>query len=534
MRWTVIGLAVLGWGLQGSALAQNAQATGRSAVASAEAERRVDINEYVVRGNSVLDALVIERVLNPFLGPGRTMKDTEAARDALLAAYQAAGYQSVYVDLPEQQVVDGVVFLQVNETRVGRVRVTGAQFTSPLAVRDQVPALQEGRVPDFNQAQAELTVLNRTGKRQVMPLVKQGALPGTMDVDLKVEDQSPWRATLGLNNDYSADTRHLRATVSLGHDNLWQLGHSASISFFGTPQDLQQTKVWSGSYLAPLHGTDWGIEVSGYSSDSSVATLGGTNVLGKGHSLGLKANYTVPDTGAWWHALSLGVDFKSNKESLRLDGTEDDVPLDYAPITLVYSGFLQTERGQYSLGLSLVAGTGSLLGYGSDAKAFDYKRYKASPSFLVLKADTNGSYSFARDWQLGWRLAAQLTDGALVSGEQMAAGGMNSVRGYLAAESTGDVGVIGSLEWRTAPITYFSPRVENWRWYVFADAGHLRLRNPLPEQQSRFSLSSLGLGTNFRLGSYLSGRIDLSYPLKAGTRTKAHDPRINFSINASY
>jgi hemolysin activation/secretion protein len=76
--------------------------------------------EYIVRGNTVLDARSIERAVSPFLGPGRSLKDIEAARDALLEAYQAKGYQSVYVDLPEQQVTQGLVFLQVSETRVGR------------------------------------------------------------------------------------------------------------------------------------------------------------------------------------------------------------------------------------------------------------------------------------------------------------------------------------------------------------------------------------------------------------------------------
>ncbi len=74
-----------------------AQAEGS---ADAQPERRVDISEYVVRGNTVLDVRTIERSVTPYLGPSRTLKDIEAARDALLAAYQAKGYQSVYVDLP--------------------------------------------------------------------------------------------------------------------------------------------------------------------------------------------------------------------------------------------------------------------------------------------------------------------------------------------------------------------------------------------------------------------------------------------------
>ncbi|MEG2029467.1 MAG: POTRA domain-containing protein, partial [Janthinobacterium sp.] len=215
-------------------------------------ERQVTIEEYLVRGNTVLDARAIEAAVTPFLGPGRTLKDVEGARDALVAAYQARGYQSVYVDLPEQQVEQGVVVLQVSETKVGRLRVVGAQYNSPLDVRQQVPALTEGTVPDFTQAQVELTALNRGPKRQVMPLVKQGSLPGTMDVDLKVDDSSPWRASVGLNNDYSADTEKLRTVTSLGYNNLWQLGHSVNLTFFTAPQDTDNAKVWSGSYTAPL------------------------------------------------------------------------------------------------------------------------------------------------------------------------------------------------------------------------------------------------------------------------------------------
>ena len=89
--------------------------------------RRVDVNEYFVRGNTVLDAATIEEAVYPFLGPQKTLGDIEGARDALQKIYQARGYQSVFVELPEQKGDDGIVFLQVSETKVGRVRVVGAK-----------------------------------------------------------------------------------------------------------------------------------------------------------------------------------------------------------------------------------------------------------------------------------------------------------------------------------------------------------------------------------------------------------------------
>ncbi|WP_233473631.1 ShlB/FhaC/HecB family hemolysin secretion/activation protein [Metapseudomonas otitidis] len=502
------------------------------------AARRVDVNEYVVRGNSVLQARDIEAAVYPFLGPQRTLADIEGARDALQQRYQALGYQSVFVELPEQQVEGGVVYLQVSETRVGRVRVMGAQHYSPLAVRDEVPALQEGQVPDFGRVQAELAAANRNPGRQVVPVVREGRRPGTMDVDLQVEDKNPWQASIGLNNDYSADTEKLRSVVSLGYTNLWQRGHAASLTYFTAPEDRDNAEVWSGSYSAPLDAR-WTLQLSGYQSDSNVATLGGSNVLGKGHAYGVSLAYAVPLAGPWAHSLSVGVEFKDFEESLQFGGSQDQVPIRYAPITLGYTGYRYTERSQFSLGLSLVAGTHSLLGYGSDDEAFDYKRYRAKPGFALFKGDATYTLTFGDDWQSHSRLGFQLASGPLVSNEQFSAGGASSVRGYLAAERTGDDGWLLGQELRTPSLAPLlgkgvARHLDEWRFYLFAEGAQLSLQDALPEQDDSYSLASVGLGTRATLPHGLSGSLDWAYPLKDGPNTRKRDPRVHFSVQASF
>ena len=76
----------------------------------------------------------------------------------------------------------GVVYLQVTETTVGRVRVVGAKHYSPVELREEVPALEEGKVPDFAQVQRELAQVNRPG-RQVLPMVREASGP------------APWTST---------------------------------------------------------------------------------------------------------------------------------------------------------------------------------------------------------------------------------------------------------------------------------------------------------------------------------------------------
>ena len=95
-------LALWGWLL----VTAGAQPAFADEAGNAAAQRLVDVNEYFVRGNTVLDARAIEEAVYPFLGPQKALSDIEGARDALQKAYQERGYQSVFVELPEQAVAN--------------------------------------------------------------------------------------------------------------------------------------------------------------------------------------------------------------------------------------------------------------------------------------------------------------------------------------------------------------------------------------------------------------------------------------------
>jgi len=84
---------------------------------------RFDILEYVVDGNTVLSVPDIEEAVYPFLGEKRSAGDVDRARDALEHAYQARGFQTVQVVIPQQGVESGTIHLRVIENPVGRLRV---------------------------------------------------------------------------------------------------------------------------------------------------------------------------------------------------------------------------------------------------------------------------------------------------------------------------------------------------------------------------------------------------------------------------
>src|SRR5487761_369324 len=79
------------------------------------APQTFNVYEFLVLGSHVLGQMKVEATVYPFLGPGKTIKDVEQARAALIAAYRKAGYGTVLVDIPEQAVDQGVVRLKVTE-----------------------------------------------------------------------------------------------------------------------------------------------------------------------------------------------------------------------------------------------------------------------------------------------------------------------------------------------------------------------------------------------------------------------------------
>jgi len=241
-RWPSLRQFLLAYVLLGIQLSSSAYSAEDFSACATELdapadEPKFEISEYQVEGNSVLPTLAIERAVYPYLGPGKGTLDIRAACAALGRAYQKAGYLTVVVDIPNQRVDDGIVQLRVTEGKVANVSVKGNRYYSRGVIRDRTPALAQGQVPNFPEVQQQLAQLSRTPDRQVTPLLRPGPTPGTVDVDLNVEDRLPLHGSAELNNRQSPNTTPLRFVANISYDNLWQREHSIGLTVQTAPQE---------------------------------------------------------------------------------------------------------------------------------------------------------------------------------------------------------------------------------------------------------------------------------------------------------
>ena len=508
------------------------------APAAQKAPAELDIWEFDVKGNTVLDEVVIDEALEPYLGPGRTLDDVDRAREALEKIYQGRGFKTVAVLIPKQTVHDGVVQLQVAEARIGHLDVIGSQYSSIEKIKQEAPSLAEGRVPDFNQVQQDLVNLNQMPDRRVTPALKAGAAPGTVDVDLVVNDQLPVSGSVELNNRKSQSTSELRTVGTLSYDNLWQAGHSASLSYQTAPENASDAQVLFFSYLARFFGSSFSLLFNFVDSNSNVATLGGTDVIGKGQVTGVRGIFTLPGTASFYDSFSFGVDYKHFKNITTLGGTSFATPVTYFPFNLTYNLLLRGDA--YTLQEELGAVFASA-DWGSSTQDFDVDRYLARGQQFSVHAN----FQYTHDWSSGFegmmRINSQLSDQPLISNEQFPAGGADSVRGYLEAETLGDSGFTGSGELRSPSFGeafHFKgrgrPLFDDLRLFAFVDGGRVDLRSPLPLEKAQYSLASVGAGLNLKMFTYLNGTLDWADPIYDGPATKGWSSRVLFRVWSSF
>jgi hemolysin activation/secretion protein len=508
---------------------------------------KFDIWEYQLQGNSLLSTVQIENALYPYLGSERGIEAVEAAAENLEKIYRAAGFPTVYVDIPEQDVRSGIVTLSVTEGKVGRLRVKGSRYFTLSGIKAQIPSLQEGQPLNIAQLQAEISQANKlTSDLSIAPIIKAGKNPGEIDVDLNVKDTLPVHGDLEYNNFNSPDTERGRLRGSISYNNLWQKAHGLILTAQVTPDDTQQLSVFSASYSAPWE--DKRIAAFAVKSKtnvtSSVGTTvssgagGGLNVVGDGEIYGLRLIQPLASIDDYMQSAIFGVDYKSFTNTVELDLQR---PIEYSTQSMAYNGSWLAPEAVTHWNISAVTGMDGVV---NDQKQFTENRVDARAGFMYLKfgvsredvwgvnSSSDNGFDIFSDWKTRAAFDSQLSQAPLINNEQYSLGGQTTVRGYYESQTFGDQGFALQLELYTPPLRWLKDKNTAWireaRLMTFYDIGGVYLHDALPDEKPSQTLRGTGIGLHIDVLSDLSLMWDYSWALNSIDTIDAGDQRTNF------
>jgi hemolysin activation/secretion protein len=467
--------------------------TYANAADQSKPEQHFDVMEYRVIGNTVLSNRDIETVLYPLLGPKKTLPDVEAARTALESFYHERGYGTVFVDIPPQKVEGGILRLRVTEGRVEQEQISGAHYFPERDVIAALPAATPGRVLQLSKLQEELQAVNvATPDRSVVPVLKAGSAPGTVDLALQVHDTLPLHGSLEINNQASLDTRSLRSIASVSYADMFGRLDSLSLQYQTTPQQFDQVRVFAANYV--FHSLVSGLQPSFeyINSNSNVAAIGTLGVLGIGEITGLRLSYPFVTDAASNQSVTFGVDYKHFRNTITQSATtSEDTPISYLNLSFAYAGLWRSDWRTTTLSLTANAGPRHLV---NNEGSFANDRAEGRANYFYVRGDLDFEFKLPVGFRLKLRAAGQAAAEPLITNEDFSIAGIDGVRGYLESEVLGDSGIKETFQ-VTSPGWRAHERVLG-DVYVFADAGRT------------WDLAVLGCqptGTGLNLHSYGGG-----------------------------
>ncbi len=497
--------------------------------AQPEARPDFDLFELQVDGNTVLDSSLIEKTLYPFLGTKKSVEDVEKARQTLETLYKNKGYPTVLVEIPEQDVVENIVRLKVVEGSVEHLKITGSRYFYLGKIRENLPALEAGQVPYMPAVQEQISALSKeSSDRQVTPVFRAGSTPGKTEVELRVKDNLPLHGSVEMNGRNSEHTSRSRLIGSIRYDNLWQRFHSASLQYQVSPENNNEVDVWSGTYVLPTGWRDSRLALYGIgiSSNTQLGTsVGGLSVVGAGTIYGARLMLPLTTLNDYNHSLTAGFDYKDFNQGVKTQGQDtQNTPISYAGFQVGYDGNWRSETSVTSLSSAIHF---SVRGLGNDAQEFAQKRAGAKADYLYLTSELKHLQTLPWDLRLAARASGQLANSPLISNEQFAVGGQQSVRGYYQTQQLGDDGANLSFELQSPALNQWD-FAQNLRAHAFLDYGYLWVQKPLVPNPSNYKLAGTGVGLRMQLFKHFVSELDWAFPLYSQGTVNAGNQRIDF------
>jgi hemolysin activation/secretion protein len=492
-------VSLLAWAL----LAGGAQAQ--------EAVPRFGIARFQVDGNSLLTAELVDRIVAPFTGSKRDFGDIQRAMDALESAYRAAGYSTVAVMLPEQELDRGVVRLVVIEARVAKITLTGNAHFSNENVRASLPTLVEGKPPVTEDIGSSLRVANENAAKQTQVVLRAGEKEGELEALVTVKDEDPRKTFVMLDNTGTDETGLSRLSVGYQHNNVANRDQVVTLRATTSLERPERVAIVGAGYHVPFYG--WGDSLdafAGYSNVSSGTLRDLFSVTGSGNIFGLRYNSYLPRISLLQQKATLAFDYREFiNRTVPVAGGASITP-DYIirPLSVGYEAGWSQPGVEAGLTLTYSQNAGG--GQKSGDDLFDSIRKGAKPDYSVSRYSASLAWQFESDWQVRALASGQYTHQRLVPGEQFGIGGMNSVRGFAERALADDRGYQANLELYTPNLREELGLNEGvgLRLVLFHDFGHVWRIDPLPGELPQAGLSGTGLGVRWTIDKKFALRLD--------------------------
>lgn len=476
------------------------------------------VKKININNTTVFEEKDFEELIKPYLNSCNGLKNLSNLRDKISNIYIDKGYVTSRAYFKPQDLSSGVVDIDILEGKVEKIEEVGVNASNLyLYFEDRILNLQDLEV-GIQQAQ-------RLGSQKVDLQLIQGTKTGYTIVKIVGENVSkPYYGNIGVNNFGTKKTGKNQISINLSYENPFNINDIINLNLNSTNnvfKDNNKTLSSMFSYSFPVERFLFNVDYSHSNYKQLNKDEFGSSFQSDGltNSILLGANYELYHTNNHTFELISTLEKKKNTNYL------NDVRLELQSYELnefglgVKHSYLEDSYNYYSKLMAYKSFSGS--GATFAKQDTEYSKY-------VLDLNFTKNFDTQNQLKFNTNLRGQYSDSYLFGTEEIAMGGVYSIRGFNHSGLSGNSGFYDrnelSVKYLIDEDIIISP-------YIGLDLGHV-----IKDKNNIYgNVVGGAIGGRFTVFKDMNLDIFYSLPLKDNQFTKDEsDEFVGFNISYNF
>lgn len=478
---------------------------------------QIFVREFRFEGNTVFKSEELATVTAPFTNRELHTEDLEQARRAVTLHYVNRGYINSGAIIPDQDPKDGVIQMRIVEGVLTGTELHGNRWLRDGYIKGELRRWSSEPLNLYKMQEGLQLLRQNSNVQQINAELKPGNAPGQSLLDVRVEDQQPFRVGIQIDNQRPPTVGAEELSLLVADLNLTGNSDPLELRYgvFNSNNDgveLSGADNMEGSYRFPLthYGTSIGAHASRLNTQIFEETFVDLDIKSLTTTYGADLRQAVYQTANQEAAISVGFEYRKNRTWL-LDqrfnlspGAEDGE---------MKVSALRFSQDWIQRGADHVLAFRSTFSFGLDAFNATDNGVPGDPDGKFMHWLGQGQYIqrlFGTQNELVLRGSGQWTSERLLALEQFSVGGFHTVRGYLENQLVRDRGFAASIEARI-PVLFNKAGAGILHVVPFVDGGGGWNVNGSPDPTT---IASTGIGLLFNPCKHASAEFYWGYRLR--------------------
>jgi hemolysin activation/secretion protein len=485
------------------------------------------LNKIEVRGSTILTSEEIAELTQPLEGTEVSFDDLQTLADKITQIYLERDFISSRAIVPQQQVVDGAVVIEVIEGRLAEIRVEGNRHINTSYITSRIE-LGAGTPLNTYRLEDQLRLLRSNPLfESVEASLRAGEGTGESILIVRVTEARRFGFSASADNYSPPSVGSERLVFNARYRNLTGLGDELSAGYNRTTAG--GTNVFDFSYRVPVNAMNGTLQLR-YAPNNNELVQEPIDRLGiKGERELYEVSFRQPLVRSLREefALSLGFTYQSGQtfvfESLPTPfglGPDEDGKSKTSVVQFGQDYLRRDSQGTWAFRSMFNFGTGLFDATNNpDDAPVESLNAVSDPEtipdgqFVSWLGQVQRAQRLGDNQLLIFQFDIQLTPDPLLPAQQFVIGGGLSLRGYRQNARSGDNGFRFSVEDRITLARDAAGQPE-FQLAPFLDVGSTwnDPENPSTQSDQRF-LAGLGLGIIWQPEPRIRIRLDYGLPL---------------------